>query len=161
MATLSVNAHVAYLLAVQQVTAAIEDGNVGESDPNNYDEGITTKEGETIDTSSSQIIHAKMKMAHQGEGTNVMTQALCVKDSSLLQGLTVQNTYMELCKGSKAVTVVVRTTTAYPQMLRKKTPVARAIMVAQIPELPVLSRSMRVPEENPGHQVPMLTMKQW
>ena len=50
-----------------------------------------------------------------------MTQALHVKDGSLPEGLTVQNTYMELCKDSKVVTVVVRNSTAYPQMLRKKT----------------------------------------
>ena len=63
-----------------------------------------------------------------------MTQTLHVKDGSLPQGLTVQNTYMELCKGSKVVTVMVRNSTAYPQTLRKMTPVARAIMVPWIPE---------------------------
>ena len=90
-----------------------------------------------------------------------MTQALCVEDGSLPQGLTVQNTYMGLCKGSKVVDVVVRNSTAYPQMLRKRTPVAKAIMVTQIPELTVLSGSTEVPEENPGYQAPKLTMKQW
>ena len=57
--------------------------------------------------------------------------------------------------------MVVRNSTAYPQMLRKRIPVARAITVTQIPELTVLSRSAKVLEENPGHQVPRLTMKQW
>ena len=65
---------------------------------------------------------------------------------------------MELCKGSKEVTVVVKNSTAYPQMLRKSTPVARAIMVTEILELTVLSRLMKVPEENPEHQAPRLTM---
>ena len=46
-------------------------------------------------------------------------------------------------------------------MLRKKTPVARAVMVTWILELTVLSRLMKVPEENPGHQAPKLTAKQW
>ena len=42
-----------------------------------------------------------------------MTQALCTAtDGSLPQGLTVQNAYMELCSGSKNVTVVVRNSTA-------------------------------------------------
>ena len=34
-------------------------------------------------------------------------------------------------------------------------------MVTQIPEPTMLSRSMNVPVEDPGHQVPKLTMKQW
>ena len=89
-----------------------------------------------------------------------MTQALHVEDGSFLQGLTVQNTYMELCKGSKVVAVVVRNSTAYPQIQRKRIPVARAITVTWIPELTVLGRSMKVPEENPGHQAPKLTVKQ-
>ena len=38
---------------------------------------------------------------------------------------------------------------------------ARAITVTQIPGLTVLSRLMKVREENPGHQAPKLTMKQW
>ena len=34
-------------------------------------------------------------------------------------------------------------------------------MITQMPELTVLSGLMKVLEENPGHQVPKLTMKQW
>ena len=41
----------------------------------------------------------------------------------------VQNAYKELCSGSKNVTVVARNSMAYPQTLRKKTPVARAVTV--------------------------------
>ena len=81
-----------------QATAAIEDGNTRESDPNDYDDIITTKEAKTIDAFSSLVIHAKMKTAYWGEGTNIMTKALCVEDGSLPQGLSVQNTYTELCK---------------------------------------------------------------
>ena len=54
-----------------------------ESDPNDYDNIIITKEAETIDAFSSQVIHAKIKTAHQEEGTNIMTQALCVEDGFL------------------------------------------------------------------------------
>ena len=53
LATQWVNAFVAYLLAVWQATATIEDSNVGESDPNDYDDIVTTKEAETIDAFSS------------------------------------------------------------------------------------------------------------
>ena len=38
-----VNARVAYLLAVWQATATIEDGKPEESDPSDYDEIVTTK----------------------------------------------------------------------------------------------------------------------
>ena len=160
LATPWVNAHVAYLLVVWQAMSAEVDGSVEESDPTDYDDIITTKETKTIDAFSSWVIHTKMKTAHWGKGTNVMTQALCIEDSSLPLGSGSANTYTELCKGSKVVTVVVKNSTAYRQMLRKRTPVARAIMVTRIPELTVLSRSAKVPEENPGHQAPKVTVEQ-
>ena len=89
-----------------------------------------------------------------------MTQSLCVEDGSLPQGLMVQNTYMELHGGSKNSAVVVRNSTAYPQTLRKKTPVARAVMVTQIPELPVQIGLMEASEEDHGCQITKLTVKQ-
>ena len=161
LATQWVNACVAYLLVVWLAMATIEDGNMGESDPKDYDDIITTKEAMTIDAFSSWVIHAKMKTAHWGEGTNIMTQDLCVEDGSLLQGLIVQNTFTELHNGSKVVAVVVRNSIAYPHMLGKRAPVARAIMVTQLLELTVLSRLTKVLEEDHGCQAPKLTMKQW
>ena len=156
-----VNAQVAYLLVVRWATATIEDGALGEeSDPNDYDEIVTTKETDTIDAFSSQVIHAKTKTAHQGEGSNIMTQALCVEDGSLPQGLMVQNAYTELCNGSKIITVAVRNSTAYLQALRKKTPVAQAVIVTQIPELPVQISLTKALEENHCHQAAKLTMEQ-
>ena len=74
--------------------------------------------------------------AYLGEHINVMVQALCVQDGTLLPGLTVQNTYTELRKGSRKAVVVVWNNTAYPQTLRKKTPVARAISMLPVPEPP-------------------------
>ena len=101
-----------------------------------------------------------MKTAHRGEGINVMTQSLHVEDGSLPQGLMVQNAYTELCNGSKNIAVVVRNSTAYPQTLRRKTPVARAVVVTCIPEIPVQISLTEALGENHGHQVPKLTMKQ-
>ena len=91
-----VNACVAYLLAVWQATATVESDKVaiGESDPSEYNEVVTTKDTKTIDAFSSHIIHWRMGMDHTGEGINVMTQALCTEDGSLPQGITVQNAYM-------------------------------------------------------------------
>ena len=71
----------------------------------------------------------------------------------------VQNTYTELCSGSKNVTVVVRNSTAYPQTLRRKTPVVRAAMVTQVPEPPVQTGLTEALKEDHGHQTSMLTVK--
>ena len=79
-----------------------------------------------------------------------MTQALCAEDGSLPQGLTVQNTYMELCSGSKNVTVVVRNSMAYPQTLRRKTPVVWAVAVSLVPEPPAQTSLMEALEEAQG-----------
>ena len=89
-----------------------------------------------------------------------MTQALHIEDGSLPQGLTVQNAYTELHGGSKNITVIVRNSTTYPQTLRKKISVPRAVAVNWIPELPVQIRFTEVSEKGHGHQMPKLTMKQ-
>ena len=74
---------------------------VWESDSSEFNEVVTTKDTKTIDVFSSNVIHARMGIAHTGEGINVMTQGLhMLTDGSLHQGLTVQNAYMELCSGS-------------------------------------------------------------
>ena len=156
-----VNAHMEYLLAVWWATATIRRQQNRGVRLIDYDKIVTTKEAGTIDAFSCQAIHAKTKTAHRGEGINIMTQTLCVDDGFLCQGLTVQNAYAELCSGSKIVPVVLRNSTAYPQTLRKKAPVARADAVTWTPELPMQISSTKASEENHGHQVPRLTMKQW
>ena len=121
LATPCINAHVAYPLAVWPATATVEDNKLvaGRFNPTNYDEVVITKDMETIDTFSSHIICVKTETVQTGMGLNVMTQALHAKDGSLSQGLTIQNTYTELCSGSKDVAVVVRNSMAYPQTLKK------------------------------------------
>ena len=72
----------------------------------------------------------------------------------------VQNTYTELRKGSKKVVVVVRNNTAYPQTLQKKTPVARAMAMQLVPDIPEPG-SLQVQDEvcsNP--QTPKLMIRQ-
>ena len=90
-----------------------------------------------------------------------MTQALHIEDGSSPQGLTVQNAYTELQSSSKSVAVVVRNSTTYPQTLRKKAPVARAVAVTQIPELPMQIGLKEVSAKGHGHQMSKLTVKQW
>ena len=72
----------------------------------------------------------------------------------------VQNAYTELHSGSKNVAVVVRNSTAYPQTLRKKTHVARAVAVTWVPQPPVQTTLTEVLEETHSLQVPRLTMKE-
>ena len=48
----------------------------------------------------------KVEKAYMGECINIMTQALQTEDGSPLQGLTIQNAYTELRKGSKNAVVV-------------------------------------------------------
>ena len=59
----------------------------------------------------------KSEKAYTGGHINVMTQTLRTGDGSLLQGLTIQNMYIELRQGSKKAVMVVRNSTAYLQTL--------------------------------------------
>ena len=107
----------------------VEDNQAtGGSNPGEYDEVVATKNTETVDAFSSHVIPKKVEEAYMGEKMNVVTQALRIKDSSLPQGLTMQNVYTELRKGSKNTVALVRNNMAYSQTLKKKTPVARVVV---------------------------------
>ena len=84
-----------------------------------------TQKVEMLEPFSSHVIPVKMTEAYLGEQINVMVQSLYIQDGTLPPGVTVQNMYTELRKGSKKVVVVVQNQTAYPQTIWKKTPVAR------------------------------------
>ena len=101
-----------------------------------------------------------MMETHMGEHLNVMVQALYDQDGTLLPGLTMQNTYIELRKGSKKAVVVVQNHTAYPQTLWKKMPVARAIPVQLLMEAPEPG-SLPIPDEECSDlSAPKLTIRQ-
>ena len=115
------NTQVAHLLSVQRATATVEDSQgAGKSSPCEYDEVVVTKNTEIIDAFSSHVIPMKTEKAYLEERINVMIQALQVKDVSLPQGLTVQNSYMQQRTGSKNAIIVVRNSTAYPELSRRK-----------------------------------------
>ena len=156
-----VNARVVHLLSVCRAAATLlEDQTLEGANPNGYDEVVFMRNAETIEAFSSQVISLKVEKAYTGECIKVMTQALHTEDSTLHQGLTVQNAYTELWKGSKDVVVVVRNSMAYPQMLQKKAPVARAVAETAMPETP---SEIRVLEGEDGSQYPhppSLTTKQ-
>ena len=89
-----------------------------------------------------------------------MVQALHAQDGTLSPGLTMQNTYTKLRKGSKKAVVVVRNHTAYPQTLWKRTPVARVMPIQLLPETPEPG-SLLIPDKVcPDPQTPKLTIRQ-
>ena len=131
------NARAAHLLSVHRMTP-IEVGNGQEEifDVNDYDPLIYTQKAETTEPFSSHIVPVKTGKAYVGECIDVMIQALWTQDGSLPQGLTVQNTYTKLRKGSKKAVVVVWNNTAYLQTLWKETPMARAVAALPVPGPP-------------------------
>ena len=76
-----------------------------------------TQKAETLEPFSSHVIPMRTMKAYLEECINIMVQALCVQDGTLLPGLNVQNTYTELRKGNKKAVVVVWNNTTYPQTL--------------------------------------------
>ena len=123
LAMLRANARAVHLLAVQRMTP-VEVGN-GQEEGYDTDEDsplMYTQKAETLEPFSSHVIPMRTTKAYLGECINVMVQALHAQDGTLPPGLTIQNMYTELRKGSKKAVVVVQNNTAYPQTLQKKTP---------------------------------------
>ena len=131
------NARAAQLLSVHRmVTIRMESGQEEKSDVNDYDLLMYTQKAETIEPFSSHIVFVKTGKDYVGEHINIMVQALWTQDGSLSQGLSIQNTYTELRKGSNRAVMVVWNNTTYPQTLWKKTPVARLVVALPVPEPP-------------------------
>ena len=96
------NARVAHLLAVRRM-APVKVGSDCDGGYSTTQDGFMmhTQKVETLEPFSSHVIPVKMMEAHVGERLNVIVQALYAQDGTLPPGLTVQNTYTELRKGSK------------------------------------------------------------
>ena len=159
LATPWVNAHVAYLLAVRQATAKLEDDKVTTRvlDPTEYDEVVTTKVSKTIHALSSKIIHAWTKTVFTSVRMNVMNITLHAKEGSLPQGLMIQNAYTEMCNGSKSVAIVVRNSMTYPQTLKMKIPVARMVTANLVPEPQAWPGMIEALDEGQDSQTQKLT----
>ena len=155
------NDRAAHFLAVRRMMP-VEVGNDQEEgyDTNKDSLLVYTQKAETLEPFSSYVIPIKTTKAYLGECLNIMVQALYAQDRTLPPGLTVQNTYNELRKGSKKAVVVVQNNTTYPQTLSKKTPMARAISVLPVPE-PPKPKSLKV-EDDAGSDLhtPKLTIRQ-
>ena len=101
LAMLWANARVVHLLLVHRMMPMeVGDGQKEGVDMNGYDQLMYTQNAETIEPFSSWVIPVRAGRAYMGECINIMVQALQTQDGSLLQGLTVQNTYTKLRKGS-------------------------------------------------------------
>ena len=102
------NARAAHLLANQRmVPLEVEDDRKEGYDTSKEGFIMHTRKVEILEPFSSHVIPIEMMEAYLGECLNVMVQSLHVQDGTLSPGLTVQNTYTELSKGSKKVVVVV------------------------------------------------------
>ena len=129
------NARAAHLLLVSgMMPVEVGDGQKEKFDMN--DQLMYTQNAETIEPYSPHIVPVKIGRVYVGEHINVILQALQTQDGSLPQGLSVQNTYTKLRKGSKKTVVVVQNNTAYLQTFCKKTIVARAVATLPVPEPP-------------------------
>ena len=156
-----VNARLAHLLLVCRMTA-IEVGDciAKESSSDDYNQVMFTQDVETMEAFSSHVVLVKVGKAYTGGHINIMTQALWTEDGSLLQGLTVQNTYTELRQGSKKVVKVVKNSTAYPQTLWKKTSVARAVAAIPVPKSPTEAQLWEGRDKPQDPHTPKLTVRQ-
>ena len=137
LATPWANARAAHILAVQRMMPV----EVGKSQEEEYDVNkdsplMYTQKVEMLEPFSSHVIPVKMTKAYLGGHINVMVQALHAQDGTLSPGLTMQNMYTKLRKGSKKAIVVVWNNTTYTQTLQKKTPMARVVSVLPVPETP-------------------------
>ena len=156
-----VNARAAHLLAVQRMTP-VEVGN-GQEEGYDMDEDsplMYTQKAEILEPFSSHIIPMKTTKLYLGERINIVVQALCAQDGTLPPGLTMQNMYTELRKGSKKAVVVVQNNTTYPQTLWKRTFMARVVSVLPVPEPPE-PNSLQVKDDTcPDLHIPKLTIRQ-
>ena len=119
-----------------------------------------TQKAGMLEPFSSHVVPVETTKAYLGEHHNMMVQALYIQDGTLPPGLTVQNMYTELRKGSKKAVVVVQNNTAYPQTLRKKTPLARAISLLLVPEPPKPENLQVEDNTRSDLHTPKLTIRQ-
>ena len=131
------NARAAHLLAVwRMMPVEVENGQEEGYDTDKDSPLMYTQKAEPFEPFSSHVIPMKKMKAYLGECLNVLVQALHAQDGTLPPGLTVQNMFTKLRKGSKKAIVVVWNNTTYPQTLQKKTPMARVISVLPVPKTP-------------------------
>ena len=135
----------------------LEDQTSESANPNGYDEVVFTRNAESF--SLLGYLHKSRKGLYMGMHQH-HDPRLWTEDGALPQGLTIQNAYTELQKGSKYVVIVVRNSTAYPQMLQKKAPVARAMSATMVLEIQPEIRVQEGEDEPQDPHPPNLTIRQ-
>ena len=121
LATPWVNARAAHLLAIRRMTPVEVGSDQEEGCKTDQDSPLMyTQKVEMLDPFSSQVIPMRMMEAYLGEHLNIMVQALHAQDGTLPPGITMQNTYTKLRKGSKKAVVVVQNNTACPQTQERR-----------------------------------------
>ena len=161
LATPWANVRAAHLSTVWRMTS-VEVGNGQEEgyDTDKDNPLMYTQKAETLEPFSSHVIPIKTVKAYLGEHINVMVQALCTQDGTLPPGLTVQNTYTELRKGSKKAVIVVWNNTTYLQTLQKKTHMARPVSILLVPEPPKSKSLQDRNDMHPDFQTSKLMVRQ-
>ena len=156
-----VNARAVHILAIRRVTPVGVEGDREERCETDQDSPLMyTQKVEMLEPFSSHVIPVRMVEVYLGELLNVMVQALHARDGTPPPGITMQNTYTELRKGSKKAVVVVQNNTAYSQTLWKKTPVARAMAMKPVPNIPEPGSLQVQDEVCPNPQTPKLMIRQ-
>ena len=155
------NARAAHLLTVcRMMTIGIGNGLEEKLDANDYGSLMYTQKTETIEPFSSHIVPVMSGKAYVGEPINIMVQALRTEDGSLPLGLTIQNTYTELRKGSKKQLWWYRSIPPTHQTLKKKVPVARVVVASPVPEPPKGEKLEEKAGESHNSPTPALTVRQ-
>ena len=161
LATPWANARAAHLLAVcRMMPMEVGDDQEEKFDTNDSNSLMYTQKVETLEPFSFHIIPVKTGKAYLGECINVMVQALWTQDGTLPPGLTIQNTYTELRKGSKKAVIVVQNNTTYQQTLWKKTPVAREAAALPVPKPPKSEGLQEGTDKFPDFHTPRMTVRQ-
>ena len=161
LAMLWANARAAHLLAIRRMTPVEVGNDWKEGCKTDQDSPLMyTQKVETLEPFSSHMIPLKMMEAYLGGHLNVMVQSLHAQDGTLPPGITMQNMYTELRKGSKKALVGVQNNTAYLQTLWKKNSVARAMVVQLVPDIPKPGSLQVQDEVYPDPQNPKLTIRQ-
>ena len=154
------NARAAHLLAVHRMMPMeVGDDQEEKFDSNDNDLLMYTQKAETLEP-FSDIIPVNTGKAYLGERINVMIQVLQTQNGTLPPGLTVQNTYTELRKGSKKAVAVVRNNIAYWQTLQKKTPVARVAAASPVPGHPKSEGLQEGIDKSTDFHTPKLKVRQ-
>ena len=156
------NARAAHLLSVcRMVPLEVGDGQEEEVDTNGYDQLMYAPE--CGDNKALLFSYSTSEDREGIHGENALTswyRPYELRDGSLPQGLTAENMYTKLRKGSKKVVVVVQNNTAYSQTLQKKIPVARAVAALPVPEPPKGEQLLEGADESQDSYTPRLMVRQ-